>query len=137
MRNVLILCFFLFCGAVQAQKMKTTANADSSFFFTRDPKLDELIAKQKRSNLEKQSMPGYRVQIYFGGNRQKAAETKVEFNTMFPDLPAYISYQAPNFKVRVGDYSSRFEAQKLRRQLQAKFPTTFVVPDDIRLPPVK
>ncbi len=82
-------------------------------------------------------MPGYRVQIYFGGNRQKASEIKMEFSNQHPDVAAYLTYQQPNYKVRVGDYRSRFDARKIFLELEGKYPTTFIVPDDVRLPPLK
>jgi hypothetical protein len=135
-RIILSVLLVFSVSICSAQKLKTTAENDSALIITREPKLDELIEKQKQENLEKQSMPGYRIQIYFGGNRQKAAEYKNEFSTLYPEIPAYLSYQQPNYKVRVGDYRSRFEARKLLSQLEGKFPTTFVVPDDVRLPPL-
>ena len=82
-------------------------------------------------------MPGFRVQIYFGGVRPKAAEVKLEFNSRYPAFPAYLTYNQPNFKVRVGDFATRFEAQKLLKEIEGKFPTTFVVADDVNLPPLK
>ncbi|MFN8145229.1 MAG: SPOR domain-containing protein [Bacteroidia bacterium] len=129
-----LLGTFSFCDA---QKTITTANSDSSILITRDPRLDELVDRQKQVNLEKQSMPGYRVQIYFGGNRPKASEVKLDFNSRFPDIPAYLTYQQPNFKVRVGDFRNRYEAQKLLKQLEGKYPTTFVVPDEVKLPSLR
>lgn len=129
--------FFFSVISVSAQKMITTSNADSTVIITRDSRLDQLMEKQKQDNLEKQSIPGFRVQIYFGGNRPKASEVKLDFASKYPDIPAYLTYQQPNFKVRVGDFKTRFEAQKLLKELEGKYPTTFVVPDDIKLPPIR
>ncbi|HNQ62058.1 MAG TPA: SPOR domain-containing protein [Bacteroidia bacterium] len=137
LRAIIFSTCILFCCSAFAQKLSSVAENDSALIITRDPKLVELIDKQKQENLEKQSMPGYRIQIYFGGNRQKAAEIKVEFSSRYPEVSAYLTYQQPNYKVRVGDYRSRFEAKKLLSELEGQFPTTFVVPDDVRLPPLK
>ncbi len=133
---LLAFCTF-FCLSGYAQKERTIAENDSALLITKDIKLDELIERQKEENLENQSMSGYRIQIYFGGNRQKATEIKVEFSSQYPEVSAYLTYQQPNYKVRVGDYRSRFEARKLLTELEGKYPTTFVVPDDVRLPPLK
>ena len=82
MKRLLILLFFATAGTYSsAQKTITTSNPDSTIRITRDSRLDELIERQKQVNLEKQSMPGYRVQIYFGGNRPKASEVKLDFNS--------------------------------------------------------
>lgn len=136
MKPILSLLLALFTTAAFSQEV-TVSNKDSSVIITKDTKLDELIAKQKEQNLATQSMHGFRIQIYFGGTRQKASETKLEFNGKYPDIPAYISYQQPNFKVRIGDYRSRFEAQKFLKEIEGMFPTSFIVPDDVRLPPLK
>lgn len=138
MKRLLILLFFATAGTYcSAQKTITTSNPDSTIRITRDSRLDELIERQKQVNLEKQSMPGYRVQIYFGGNRPKASEVKLDFNSRFPDITAYLTYQQPNYKVRVGDFRNRYEAQKLLKQLEGKYSTTFVVSDEVKLPPIR
>jgi len=133
-------CFLFFMLAflaqTQAQNMVTSSNADSSVLITKDKRLNELLDKQRKQNLEKQTMPGYRVQIYFGVNRPKASEVKLDFTSKYPEVPSYLSYQQPNFKVRVGDFVSRLEAQKFLKQLEGKYPTTFVVTDDVNLPPL-
>ncbi|HRH65708.1 MAG TPA: SPOR domain-containing protein [Bacteroidia bacterium] len=136
-RLLFFICFLGLFSSASAQKTITTVNSDSSIRITRDPRLDELIERQKQINLEKQSMPGFRVQIYFGGNRPKASEVKLDFNSRYPDIPAYLTYQQPNFKVRVGDFRNRYEAQKLLKQLEGKYPTTFVVPDEVKLPSIR
>lgn len=115
----------------------TTSNPDSSIIITKDARFDELVRKQKEQGLLNQSMHGYRIQIYFGGVRQKASEVKLDFNSRYPDIQAYLSYQQPNFKVRIGDYRSRYEAQKFLKEIEGLYPTSFIVPDEVRLPPLK
>lgn len=131
------LVFFLTIQIATAQKTVTTYNEDSTLSITKDSRYDQLVAKQKRQNLSNQTMPGYRIQIYFGAVRQKAAEVKLEFNSKFPGVSTYLTYQQPNYKVRVGDYRSRFEAQKFLKVLGSQFPSTFIVPEDVKLPTVR
>jgi hypothetical protein len=120
-----------------AQKTVTTYHKDSMVIFTRDDRLDRLITKQKDYNVLKQTIPGYRVQIYFGGVRPKASEVKLDFSGKHSDVPSYISYTAPNFKVRVGDFRTRLEAVKFMKSIEGQYPTIFIVPDEIALPPLK
>ncbi len=132
----LLLFSFSFTSLSNAQEI-TTSDPDSALIITRDARLDELINKQKEENILNQTMQGYRIQIYFGGVRQKASEVRLDFTNRFPDVPAYLSYQQPNFKVRVGDYRNRFEAQKFLKSIEGLFPTCFIVPDEVKLPPLK
>src|SRR5207244_1121440 len=104
---------------------------------TKDARVDQLIKKQKEINLQKQTISGFRIQIYFGSNRQKASEVKTEFSFRHPEMLSYLTYQQPNFKVRVGDFRTRLEAQKFLKDIQGNYMTSFIVQDDIRLPPLK
>ena len=49
----------------------------------------------------------------------------------FPEIPTYMSYVEPNFKVQAGDFHSRLEAQKLQSQLTGMFSTLFIIPTKI------
>lgn len=82
-------------------------------------------------------LKGYRIQIYFGsgpGSRDKASKEKAKFMKKYPAVPSYLPYTAPNFKVRVGDFRSKLEAQKFHKEVRKDFPNAFIVKDDIALP---
>jgi hypothetical protein len=113
------------------------AASDTLKWITRNPQLDMVVNKLKEVNSKKQTMPGYRIQIYFGTQRSKANEIRALCNTHYPSLQATVSYSQPNFKVRAGDFRTRLEAQKYLRDVELNFPGAFVVPDEIRLPPLK
>lgn len=81
----------------------------------------------------KQDLKGYRVQIFLG-DRTKAEDIRRSFLVRHPETPAYLSYLAPNFRVRVGDMRDRVTAEKLRDDLKEEFPGLYVVPDGIELP---
>lgn len=81
----------------------------------------------------KRSLDGYRVQIFLG-DRAKAESTRRAFLLQHPDIPAYLSYLAPNFRVRVGDLRDRVEAEGMRESLKIEFPGLYVVPDQIEPP---
>ena len=128
---------FFLAQESHAQKYVTESNADSSVIITKDPRVDDLIKKQKEVNLQKQTIPGYRVQIYFGAIRQKAIELKNDFSALYPGTASYLTYKQPNFKVRVGDFRTRLEAQKFLKNIQGQYTTSFIVTDDIKIPVIK
>jgi hypothetical protein len=102
-----------------------------------DHRVDSLILKQIRINEQKNTISGFRVQIYFGGQRNKANEIKAEFLKKFPEENAYLIYQQPNFKIRVGDFRERLRAQQFYLKLLPIFNTAFIVKDEINLPELK
>ena len=94
----------------------------------------------RRPSLNKNNIPGdetangYRVQIFFGSNRQAAYSAQAKFKDEYPELRTYITYIEPNFKVRVGDFRTRLEAQKLQSELTQMFSSLFIIPEKINPP---
>lgn len=96
--------------------------------------MDEKITRLMEDFADrKHPIKGYRVQIYLG-ERSEAEEVRRAFLIKHVDLPAYLSYLAPNFRVRVGDLRSRLEAEKLRQEIIGEFPGSYIVPDEIEMP---
>jgi hypothetical protein len=78
---------------------------------------------------------GYRIQIaaFTGVNSRNIAESKsYEFQTVFPEVRTYISFQEPYFRVRVGDYFSKLEAYKALVEIQTVYPNAYIIPDKIK-----
>ena len=83
---------------------------------------------------------GYRVRIYFDNQQNSRAMSQAamtRFSASYPSIPAYWSYQAPFFKVTVGDYRTKSEAMELLRAIKESFPTAFVVKEQISYPAAK
>jgi hypothetical protein len=96
-----------------------------------------LVEKYNNQNQTKPIINGYRVQIYFDSGNQskkKANDVKTQFLAKNPDIPCYLVYQSPNFKVRVGDFRTRYEAYKLYREIRNDFPSAYIVKDEINFP---
>jgi hypothetical protein len=99
-----------------------------------DPKLEQLIEKRNEQKKIKGTISGYRVQIYFGSSRTEANDAKTKFTAIHPELESYLIYQQPYFKVRAGDFRTRFEAYKLYKEIQKEFSSVFIVQDEINFP---
>lgn len=105
------------------------------------PLFDTLLAKRVTLNNSKalagtgySSSYGYRVQIYSGSNRTTAFNAQARCNRELPDMRTYITYREPNFKVLAGDFRTRLEAERMKQQLLALFPTIFIIPGKINPP---
>ena len=136
MKRFLPVIFSVFVTLASAQKPGAGSDTDNSLEVVKDSRYDDLVSRQKKENLQHPSIHGYRVQIYFGVNRPKASEVKLDFSSRYPDVSAYLTYQQPNYKVRVGDFRNRYEAIRFVKTIEGLYPTTFVVPDEVKLPPV-
>lgn len=74
---------------------------------------------------------GFRVQIYNGNDRNKATEIKIDFMRRFPGIPTYMTYVQPQFRVKVGDFKSRADAQVMYNQVNDFYNPSMIVPDII------
>ena len=83
----------------------------------KDKKIDELI--QNKSNAKKISTTGYRVQIYFSTNKNELNDVRLKFIKSHPRIETYITYDAPNYLLRVGDFSEKNDAEKLSAHQQS------------------
>jgi len=92
--------------------------------------LNTYVAECKRS----EGIDGYRVEIFFGASRQKALAVKTHFLSKYPEFSAYMKYQTPDFKVRVGDFRTNSEAVKLRELIKRDYPEAFIVKEIIPYP---
>lgn len=117
---ILVFCNFC-CSTILAQE-------------TDDSLTQLLVKRQIAINSVKMTMPGYRVQIFYGGQRAKATEIRSAFIKKFPTTPAYLIYQQPNFKVRIGDFKTRLEAMQFLDLIQENYSSAFIVKDDVKLP---
>lgn len=95
-----------------------------------DPRIQSLDLKKTKNPTK---LNGYRVQIFFG-DRSKAQDMRGEFIRKYPDVKAYISYLAPNFRLRVGDFRTRLEGDKFKDEMSRSFPGSYIVKDKIELP---
>jgi hypothetical protein len=94
------------------------------------PRIETLLEDySSRKHVQK----GYRVQIFLG-DRKTAEDTKRAFLQKNPDIPAYLSWLAPNFRLRVGDLYTRLEAEHLLRDMKLLYPGSYIVPDEIEMP---
>lgn len=105
--------------------------APGTITIQQDAKITALMTDYTK---REQMMNGYRVQVFLNADRKQAESIRAQFLQKHPETPAYLSYQAPNFKVRVGDLLTRLEGEKLRAELKAEFPGCYIVPDEIELP---
>ncbi len=124
-KSILFVCFLgSFCVSLKAQNSNPLD----------EELVKDLVDRHKRIGLLKQTTQGYRIQLYFGSERTKATELKLDFTNNFSNTPAYLIYQQPNFKVRVGDFKTRMEAFAFLESIKEFYTTSFIVPDDIKLP---
>jgi len=71
-------------------------------------------------------MPGFRIQV-FAGNNQRISKSEAytkesDVKTVFPEMSTYVVFTAPFWRLRVGDFQTFQEAQRMITKLRAAFP---------------
>ncbi len=93
-------------------------------------KVDNVLDSINRFNVTRKFIDGYTIQIYSGQNKEEAMNTKKKMMAE-TSLNAILEYNQPKFRVRVGNYYSRLEAQKDLTRLKRIFSNAILVPEKI------
>jgi hypothetical protein len=80
--------------------------------------------------------PGFRVQIDFGQERNALNKTRSDFSGKYPNVPTYVTYKQPYFRVSAGDFRTRLDAVRFLKTVKKDYPASFVVADRITPPPL-
>lgn len=111
----------------------------SSVIVHKDSRIDLLVKKQIQINEEtsreaRRVGKGYRLLVINTNKRDEAAAAKTTVYNYFPELKSYLLYQAPYFKLKVGNFKDRKEAEDYQKRLQKYFPKgVFIMNDTIEI----
>ena len=147
MRHMKFFLFFLpFFIPVLSFAQDTTWKKpvdSSSVIVHKDPRLDQLVKKQAQINEEtsrnaRKTAKGFRLMIISTNNRDEAIAAKTRIYTYFPELKAYLFYQSPYFRLKVGNFKERKDAEAYQKRLNVYFPKgVFIMKDIVEIKPGK
>ena len=99
---------------------------------TVNTKVDVVMDSLDKLNQLRKYIDGFTIQIYSGPKRDEALGAKAKMVKAFgDDLEADIQYTQPKFRVTVGKYFSKLEAQKDLMRLKGSFPNAILVPEKV------
>lgn len=120
------------------------AQSDSgALVLHKDPRIDLLIKKQAEINEyttreARSNVPGFRIQVINTTDRGAAIQAKTKVYQSYPELKAYLLYQAPYFRLRVGNFINRKDAEIYQRKLSKEFKQElFIVNEVVEVNPDK
>ena len=107
----------------------------------KDPRIDLLVKKQVDINEEitrdtRRTAAGYRILVINSNDRKKVFAAKAKIYQLYPELKPYLLYQAPFYRLKVGNFKTREEAEEYRVALARDFPSgLYIVRDIIEVKP--
>ena len=117
-KTVIISCLF-FVGFLTSQTIYSQSiKSDSSL-------INELISKKKSFN--KEFGYGFRIQLY-NGFETEAKKTEAKFKIDFPEIKTYLLYRQPEWKIQVGFYKTKLEADRALLDFKRKYGSAIVIP---------
>jgi len=143
LRFFAVLLIVFIANSQQTQAQTKSGNDSNSVIVHKDPRVDILVKKQAQINEEttkeaRRTAKGYRLLVINTNKRDEAIAAKTKVYTYFPDLKAYLIYQSPYFKVKVGNFKDRKDADDFRKELSTLFPSgVFIINDIIEIKPDK
>jgi len=129
--NIRIYTFVLLCILY-----KNSINAQGSIQMIMDPRIDALIQKQGKPIPPATSVQidGYRLQLLFDSEKNKIDQARIQFAKRYPKIETYVKYNAPNYVLKVGDFRTQLEADRLKAEVGTIYPMSFVVQEKVNLP---
>lgn len=135
-----IIVLFLAADIIAQDTAKDTLHNISVY---RDARIDALVQKNREANEEVyfktlRNVRGFRLQVINTNDRNSALAVKTRMLSEFPAEKTYLLYHSPYFKIQMGNFRTKEDAEELMRQVSKIYPSgVFIVPAKIEIMPSK
>lgn len=99
---------------------------DAKVSVSQDPKFEQLLNEKRKINSSITINDRYKIQI-FNGDTENSKKTLTEFKRENKNMDATIVFSTPLYKVWVGNFKTRIEAEKNLSDLKKKYPNAFLI----------
>lgn len=93
--------------------------------------LDSILDSISIADQRQRFYQGYTILLYTGSSREQATMARGKTVAMELDLEPELVYNQPNYKVKVGKFLTRLEAQPFYTKLKKEFDNAIVAPERI------
>lgn len=116
--SALVFSFFFLPLFSSAQENGVTVS--------QDPKFENLLKEKRRVNSSITVNDGYKVQI-FTGDSDTSKKTLADFRRQYKNLDATIVFNTPFYKVHVGNFRTRIEAERHLAELRKTYAAALII----------
>ena len=96
-------------------------------------KLDSLLDSISVNNQKKKFIQGYTIQVYTGSSRKEANVAITDVYSILPGRKPKITYDLPNYKVKVGKFYHRLAAQRDFASIRRHYKNAILVPQQFSI----
>ena len=94
--------------------------------------VDEMLVQKKEYNKSIEAYQGFKIQIYYGSEK-KCYEVQEDFKMLFPDIATSVIFSTPQWKLQVGNFRTRLEADNAIVNIKKEYPGAIVLATAIEL----
>ncbi len=94
-------------------------------------KVDAYLAEKAAKNRNVKYANGFRIQLYVGRERKIVDDAKIFIYQTYPNINPYLTYSLPIYKLKIGDFITRTEAERLLNQLKPMYPEAIIISEKI------
>jgi hypothetical protein len=99
---------------------------DKNSSVTQDPKFEQLLNDKRKINASINVSDRYKIQI-FSGESEKAKTELADFKKKFKNIDGTIVFNTPSYKVWVGNFRTRIEAERNLVLIQKKYKNVLLI----------
>jgi hypothetical protein len=99
---------------------------DTKVRVNQDPKFEQLLNEKRKTNISASVNDRYKIQI-FSGDSENAKKTLRGFKQEFTDIDGTIVFNTPNYKVWVGNFKTRIEAERNLIDIKKKYKNVLLI----------
>ncbi|TAI47058.1 SPOR domain-containing protein [Flagellimonas allohymeniacidonis] len=96
---------------------------EGSITIEQDPKIDQLLKVYAEVNSKAEY---YQIQVGFG-SFQKAQNLKTKVDLDFPGWYSKIEFESPTYRVRLGKFKTKLEAERKYLEVRKKYPDAMLL----------
>ncbi|MCT8339679.1 SPOR domain-containing protein [Flavobacteriaceae bacterium TK19130] len=126
MKTFSLLPTLFFGGTLLAIGTVSSFGQQATVTVNQDEKIPMLLELKKEMEKDNELSTGYTIQLYYG-DLGKANEILRKYRGRYGDWPASIEYETPNYKVWVGNFNERIDADRALMEVQETFPAAFIL----------
>lgn len=117
---------YFFCSVFLSAFASKISAQDKKVTLTQDAKFEQLLNEKRRINSSITVNDRYKVQIY-NGDSESSKNILNDFKKEFKDMDGTIVFSTPAYKVWVGNFKSRIEAERNLIELKSKYPNALMI----------
>ena len=126
-----LLFLFILLPFLSVAQTDTTLSENGSIASINETGINALVSKYEAILKARNGVNGWRVQLMFKPKKEEIQQLKIAFIKLYPEIPAYLEYEAPYYRIRVGNCRTKLEAIKIKSLISKNFPGAYPVPEII------